>query len=135
MEYGIISTSLIMEEPVVVKPEADSKNASINDGIVLLIRYGKVPNREKTIHEITTARYPSLLLNLSASAFLPVRKKSPEIVRDNEAENRKGERGSLYISETGMQNRYANVSISSILLNILRINSGFINFITGVREF
>jgi hypothetical protein len=56
IEYGNISTSFIIEEPVVEKPDVDSKNASINDGIVLLKIYGKVPRREKTIHEITTDR-------------------------------------------------------------------------------
>ena len=56
IEYGNISTSFIIEEPVVVNPDADSKNASMNDGIVLLKRYGRVPRMEKTIHEITTAR-------------------------------------------------------------------------------
>ena len=68
MEKGSISTFLIIEEPVVENPEVDSKNASINVGIVLLIRYGSVPISEKTIHDTVTARYPSLLLNFSLSA-------------------------------------------------------------------
>ena len=52
------------------KPEVDSKNASMNEGIVPLIRYGKAPNNEKTTHDRVTARYPSLLLNFFVSAFL-----------------------------------------------------------------
>jgi hypothetical protein len=38
IEKGSISTFLMMEEPVVENPEVDSKNASINEGIVLKIR-------------------------------------------------------------------------------------------------
>ena len=49
-------------------PEVDSKNASINDGIVPLIRYGKVPNNEKITHDTVTERNPSRLLNFSESA-------------------------------------------------------------------
>ena len=60
----------MIEEPVVENPDVDSKNASINDGMVLLIRYGSVPIREKTIQDTVTARYPSLLLNFSGSAPL-----------------------------------------------------------------
>ena len=56
IEYGNISTSFIIEEPVVEKPDVDSKNASINDGIVPLRRYGKDPSKENKIHDITTAR-------------------------------------------------------------------------------
>jgi hypothetical protein len=36
IEYGSISTSLRIEEPVVVNPDVDSKKASIKVGIVLL---------------------------------------------------------------------------------------------------
>jgi len=73
IEYGSISTSLIIEEPVVDNPEVDSKNASINDGIVPLIRYGRVADKEKNIHDRAIARNPSLLLNLSDSAPLEIR--------------------------------------------------------------
>ena len=63
IEKGSISTFFRIEDPVVENPEVDSKNASINEGIVPLIRYGSVPKSEKTTHEIVTARNPSLLLN------------------------------------------------------------------------
>jgi hypothetical protein len=46
-----------------------------------------------------------------------------------------GEEDSLYMNETGRQKRYANVSIRSILLNILKINIGLISFIIGIQEF
>jgi len=72
---------------------------------------------------------------LFASAFLPAKKRSPDKVKVIEAENINGELDSLYIRDTGMQKRYANVSIRSILLNILRINSGLISFIMGHRKF
>ena len=62
-----------MEEPVVENPEVDSKNASINEGIVPLIRYGNVPNNEKIIHDKVTARNPSLLLKFFESASLEIK--------------------------------------------------------------
>jgi len=68
IEKGSISTSGKMDEPVVDNPDVDSKNASMNDGIVPLIRYGKAPSKEKIIHESVTARNPSLLLNFFESA-------------------------------------------------------------------
>jgi hypothetical protein len=68
------------------------------------------------------------------SESLPARKKSPDKAKDIAADNKKGDVASLYIKETGKQKRQANVSIRSILLNILKINSGLISFITGVRE-
>ena len=61
-----------MEEPVVENPDVDSKNASINEGIVPLIRYGNAPNNEKITHDKVTAINPSLLLNLSESAPLDI---------------------------------------------------------------
>lgn len=94
-----------------------------------------MPSIEKTIHEITTARYPSLLLNLSASAFLPARKNSPDRANVKQEDRTKGERDSLYNNDTGRQNRNAKVSIRSILLSILKINSGLISFIIEIPEF
>jgi hypothetical protein len=73
IEKGSISTFLMMEEPVVENPEVDSKNASINEGIVPLIRYGNVPNNEKIIHDEVTARNPSLLLKFFESASLEIK--------------------------------------------------------------
>lgn len=61
-----------MEEPVVENPDVDSKNASINEGIVPLIRYGNAPNNENITHDKVTAINPSLLLNLSESAPLDI---------------------------------------------------------------
>ena len=51
---GSISTFLSIDEPVVENPDVDSKNASINDGIVPLMRYGKEPSNEKITHERVT---------------------------------------------------------------------------------
>jgi hypothetical protein len=58
-----------MEAPVVEKPDVDSKKASMNEGIVPLIRYGKVPISEMIIHDKVTVRKPSLLLNFLRSDF------------------------------------------------------------------
>jgi hypothetical protein len=62
IEYGSISTSFRIEAPVVVKPDADSKKALINDGMVSLIRYGSDPKSENKIQAIVTVRKESLLL-------------------------------------------------------------------------
>jgi hypothetical protein len=94
-----------------------------------------VPSIEKTIHEVTTARYPSLLLNLFASPFLPARKNRPDRANVIQEENKKGDEDSLYNNETGRQKRNAKVSIRSILLSILKINSGLISFIMEIPEF
>jgi hypothetical protein len=56
IEYGSISTFAIIEEPVVVKPELDSKKASMKEGIVPLRIYGRVPNTRKINHDSTTIR-------------------------------------------------------------------------------
>ena len=69
IEYGMISTLVRIDDPVVVKPEEDSKKALMNDGIVPLIIYGRVPISVNVTHDKVTARYPSRLLILSISAF------------------------------------------------------------------
>jgi hypothetical protein len=56
IENGSISTFVRTDDPVVEKPDVDSKKASINDGIVPLIRYGKAPSTENNIHDRVTAR-------------------------------------------------------------------------------
>jgi hypothetical protein len=61
-EYGSISTSFRIDAPVVVKPDADSKNAFIKEGIVSLIIYGSDPKSENKIQAIVTVRKESLLL-------------------------------------------------------------------------
>jgi hypothetical protein len=68
IENGSISTFFKIDDPVVEKPEVDSKNASINDGMEPLIRYGNAPNNENITHDSVTARNPSLLLNFEGSA-------------------------------------------------------------------
>jgi hypothetical protein len=68
IENGSISTFFKIDEPVVEKPDVDSKKASTNDGMDPLIRYGRAPRTEKTIHERVTERNPSLLLNFAESA-------------------------------------------------------------------
>ena len=73
IEKGRLSTSAKMEDAVVEKPDVDSKKASMNDGIVPLIRYGKVPISEMITHDKVTVRKPSLVLNLSRSVFRDIR--------------------------------------------------------------
>jgi len=69
---GSDSTSLSIEEPVVEKPDVDSKKASMNEGITPLKRYGKAPIIEKRVQEMVTTKYPSLLVNLFVSASLEI---------------------------------------------------------------
>jgi hypothetical protein len=54
MDLGNISTSGRIVAPVVVNPELDSKKALINDGIVPLRMYGRVPNDKKISHDSVT---------------------------------------------------------------------------------
>ena len=68
IEYGSISTFFNIEEPVVEKPDVDSKNASTNECMEPLIIYGNAPSTEKNIHDNVTERNPSLLLNFAESA-------------------------------------------------------------------
>jgi len=63
----------MIEEPVVENPEVDSKNASTNEGMVPLKRYGSVPSREKTTHEIVTDINPSRLVNFAGSALRDIK--------------------------------------------------------------
>jgi hypothetical protein len=51
----------IIDEPVEVNPETDSKRASTKDGIDSLIIYGRVPPRMSTSHEKTIVKIISLL--------------------------------------------------------------------------
>jgi hypothetical protein len=95
IEYGSISTFVMIEDPVVENPEVDSKNASIKFGIAPLIRYGNAPKTEKTIHDKVTARYPSLLLNFLVSAFLEIQYNSPDNETVIAADKRNGYDGSL----------------------------------------
>jgi hypothetical protein len=73
IEKGNISTFFRIDDPVVENPDVDSKNASMNEGIVPLIRYGKVPSNEKMTHDIVTERNPSRLLNFAESASLDIK--------------------------------------------------------------
>jgi hypothetical protein len=55
IEKERLSTSFTTVEPVVVKPEEDSKKALIKEGIDPEIIYGKVPSRIKSIQDRATA--------------------------------------------------------------------------------
>jgi hypothetical protein len=95
MEKGSISTFFKIEAPVVEKPDADSKNASINEGIVPLIRYGSDPNSENKIQDIVTVRKVSLLLISSVLTFLVKKRKSRYKKPVTSDDQRNGKRDSL----------------------------------------
>jgi hypothetical protein len=61
MSFEIISTSVRIEEPVVVNPETDSKYASTNDGISPERIYGNAPKREIEIQLRHTIKKLSLI--------------------------------------------------------------------------
>lgn len=116
-------------EPVVVKPEVDSKKASTNEGIVWLKINGKVPKIENNNQDRDTDKTPSLIFIFMTGAFLEITKKATEIVIVITDDQRKGKGDSSYMCATGRQRRYAIVSINRIVLNILRTTSGLINLI------
>ena len=62
MSLGTDSTSAIMVEPVVVKPDMASKKASVKLGSVCPIRYGRQPNRDKVSHDTDTMNTPLWLV-------------------------------------------------------------------------
>jgi hypothetical protein len=63
--FGKDSISFKMDEPVVVKPDMVSNNASVKFEIELLKRYGKIPNNEINIHDKVTIKKLSFMLGLS----------------------------------------------------------------------
>jgi hypothetical protein len=73
IEYGKDSTSGRIEDPVVVKPDDDSKNASTNEGIDPLRIYGNVPIKVRTSHDRDTDRKPSLMCTFSEEDFLEIK--------------------------------------------------------------
>jgi ABC-type Na+ transport system ATPase subunit NatA len=118
-----------MEEPVVVKPEVDSKNALINDGIVLLNRYGIDPSDARISHDKVTARKPSLVLTFVTSHFLEMIKNMVDNIIVIKPDQIKGKGDSLYIYATGRHIRKETVSITRIVLRSLSIINGFISLI------
>jgi len=129
MLYGSASISFRTEDPVVVKPEQDSKQASVKEGMEPLNRKGKVPNRITINHESVTERNPSLFVIFTIFT-LPVRKYSPpDNIKVTAEDQRNGNRGSLNINATGKHESNEIVSINRITLNILSITKGLINFI------
>ena len=67
--FGIISIFLITEDPVVVKPDAVSKNASKKLGKTSLKMSGKDPKAEKINHESPTTAKPSFGVNDNSLGF------------------------------------------------------------------
>jgi hypothetical protein len=97
IEKGRFSTSVNIEDPVVVKPDDDSKKASTNEGIVPLKIYGRAPMSEKIIHDNVTEIKPSLLLSFSSFAFPDTPKKMKKSKIEIPEERIKGKKDSLYM--------------------------------------
>lgn len=69
IDFGRISMSVRMDEPVVVKPETDSNQASTFEGISLLMMYGKAPIPAIRNQAKLTVRYASFFLNWVGALF------------------------------------------------------------------
>lgn len=83
-----------MEEPVVVKPEQDSKKASVKEDIEPLKMKGRVPNRITANHDRVTARNPSLFVILLITTFLVRKYKNLDNIRTIIEDQRNGNRDS-----------------------------------------
>lgn len=76
--FGRDSTLVNMVAPVVVKPDIDSKNASVKLPVTPLSMYGRAPNKEIEIQEMVNIRYPSRLpMALRKGTRFDIQKKSP----------------------------------------------------------
>jgi hypothetical protein len=62
IDFGKDSISVSIDEPVVVNPDMDSKNALVNEGIAPEKMYGKQPIRLINNHDNVTVRYASFLV-------------------------------------------------------------------------
>jgi hypothetical protein len=63
MDFGSASMSVKMEEPVVVNPDTDSKNALINEGMLPEKTYGRLPIKVIKIQLAVTVKYASFIFN------------------------------------------------------------------------
>lgn len=90
IENGRDSTSENIDAPVVVNPDDDSKNASTNEEMVPLKRYGNAPMPDKTSQERETARKPSLVVTFSDAAFFEIRYKNTDIDIDINDDHKNG---------------------------------------------
>jgi hypothetical protein len=69
IDFGRISTSVRIEAPVVLKPDTDSKIASVGDGMVPESIYGRLPARLIKIQERVTVRYASFCCKIASFPF------------------------------------------------------------------
>ena len=72
MDFGNDSTAAKMLDPVVVKPETDSKSASIKELVAPVKRKGSAPKRLKTIQLSATITKPSRAYSAVLLGFLYV---------------------------------------------------------------
>ena len=77
MACGNTSTSSMIDAPVVVKPDVDSKKASVTFVMLPCIRNGNIPKNENTTHAAVTTTYASLRLRLLSASRPRYRKKKP----------------------------------------------------------
>ena len=88
----------------------------------------------KISQDNVTARYPSLLLNLSKPVSPVMNLRIAARRNEIAADQIKGSGDSSYMIATGRQNRNVTVSRNRIVLKILKINNGLISFIKIFRR-
>jgi hypothetical protein len=77
----VASILVITDDPVVVNPETDSKNASVKETNVSPRKKGSAPKNPTAVQPNATMAIPSRWLKKSISDFLPKKtKQKPEII-------------------------------------------------------
>ena len=116
-----------MDEPVVVNPETDSNSASVKEGMLRLIIYGRDPKRESKNHArvtmINDSLIPKALLRLESVSF---QLKRP-VINNMVVERIKGNSFSLYITETIMLDDMKTPSSIRTIPNIWMMPLKFIS--------
>lgn len=125
MLLGKASISVRIDDPVVVKPDTDSKKAFVKEGMAPEKIKGKHPTKLIYNHEKVTRKKASFrFIESSASFFVTKKKEKPIVPEINEA-YKKGIILSEYTKATPAEIRNAAVTIYEILLIKFSINCQF----------
>lgn len=121
MDLGSTSISVKMDAPVVVKPETDSKNASVKEGIDAEKMYGKLPKTEKSNQESETTNPASFFVIFREFSLSCENKKGIAATANASNElKRNGFMGSAYKTATPEVKTNATDKINKLLAIILK---------------
>jgi hypothetical protein len=136
IDFGRASILVKMLDPVVVKPDTDSKKASTKLCIDPENIYGRAPAKLIKNQDEDTMMYPSrLVIPAKSCFFLPVINPKAPIAAQIKIEYTNGATLSLYISATITELSIKTGITSKILPVTLNIISGLINrFIVLLNE-